>query len=700
MLIFLNSAILMGLAAVAIPILIHLFTRKKTKVIDFSSLRFLLELQKRQIRRLKIRQILLLILRALLVLFLVLTFARPALRQTRGSSLRSGAQLTAAIVLDNTLSMGYKHNGERLLERAKRQALEVVNLLRQGDEIYLIYPQDPPVIPHEGAKHNLDSVRELIENTELAYGNTDYIGALSLAHNLMENSPNINKEVYVLGDLQANGIHFASIGNGLGTKLIARDVSLFVMPTSSDAAENLSIDRIRFGNQILEKNKVIEIETTLRNNSQKAAKNKLVHLFVNGKRVGQNTVDLEPNSATKVIFRMVPDRTGLQSGYVLLEDDDLLEDNRRYFSFHIPDEIPVLLVGNRRDDTRFIQLALSPERNASSNFTLESITRKELGEKDLGRFQCVILSNVSRFDHVEALKIEEYVAAGGGLMVFLGADVNIRNYNENLHKKLNLPPLTESITSRGQDQFLSLGKFDFSHPIFRDVFEGDKNVISPHFRFAINLKPGKPIDKIIEFSNGAPFLFESPHRKGRILYATSGISSDWSDFAMRGIFVLLINRSVVYLAGATTEEKDDFYVNDEIAFQPDGSFSNPDLTMEGPDGEIVKIKPEVFRGKYSVRYSGTQHPGIYKLFNQGERLTQWAVNYDPVETENAAIDPHQLKDVIETEQFYVIENTGDIEERLVQSRFGTELWRYFAAAALILILIEMALVREKRTVAN
>ena len=78
MLTFLNSAILFGLAAVTIPILIHLFTRQKTKTIYFSSLKFLKQLQQRQIRKLKIRQLLLLLIRSLLVLALVLAFRIPS----------------------------------------------------------------------------------------------------------------------------------------------------------------------------------------------------------------------------------------------------------------------------------------------------------------------------------------------------------------------------------------------------------------------------------------------------------------------------------------------------------------------------------------------------------------------------------------------------------------------------------------------
>ncbi|MFQ5751436.1 MAG: BatA domain-containing protein [bacterium] len=693
MLTFLNSAILIGLAAVTIPILIHLFTRQKIKIVYFSSLRFLKELQKHKIRRLKIRQILLLLLRALLILLLVLAFSRPALKRTRAASLETGAQLTAVIILDNTLSMGRAFEGQRLLEVAKQRALKVVDLLRPGDEIYLLYPQNPPTFAYEGARYNLESVLEHIENTELSYGTTDYVTSLSWANNIMKNSTNINKEVYLIGDLQKNGLKSAEIGDGnIG---FGEKINLYVLPTTSSNVENLSIFNVRFENQILEKGKVVKIDTEIKNNTQNAVKNKLVHLFVNGKRVGQDAVNLAPKASTNVVFRMVPDHTGLQSGFVLLEDDDLIEDNRRYFTFYIPKEIPVLVVGSREKDTYFISLALSPDKDATSYIKLKEILSKDLLQQNFDDFQVVILSNVAKLDHVEALKIQNYVAAGGGLMVFLGADVNLRNYNENFHKKLNLPPLTESITSQGNDQFLSLGKIDFSHPIFKDVFEDEKNVASPHFRFAINLQSSKPIDKIIEFSNGAPFLFEAQFQKGRIMYVTSGVSNDWSDLVLRGIFVPMINRCVSYLAGATVAETEEYYIGEEITYYPPSNFVNPGLSLEKPDGNRVMIKPQVSKGTYFIRFKETDRPGIYNLYNDKKILAHWAVNYNPEESDDATFAPEDLIERVKAEQVSIIQTTEKMAEMLNESRFGQELWKYFAVTALVILVLEMLLFREK-----
>ncbi|NIR49069.1 VWA domain-containing protein, partial [candidate division KSB1 bacterium] len=694
MLTFLNSAILFGLAAIAIPILIHLFTRQKTKVINFSSLRFLKELQKQKVRRLKLRQILLLILRALVIFALILAFSRPALKQTGSASLESGAQLTSVIILDNTLSMARESEGKRLLDQAKKRALDVVELLRPGDEIYLLYPQAPPKFAHEGPRYNRESIRQLIEDTELSYQKTDYIAAFSLASQIMNESANINKEVYLIGDMQKNALPLTNNGNA--AQWFDDTVKFYSLPiTPASKSENLAISNIRFGSQILEKDKVVELEAMVENHSDDVVQNKLVHLFVNGKRVGQDALNLEPQAAQSVLFRMVPDRTGQQSGYVLLEDDLLLEDNRRYFTFNIPDEIPVLLVGNRENDTYFIKLALSPDKETMSYIKFDEISPDAITQTNLDNYEVVVLSNVPKFDHVETMRIKNFVEAGGGLLVFLGADVNLRNYNENLHAKLNLPPLTEAISSSNQEQFLSLGKIDFSHPIFKNVFEDEKNVESPHFRFAIDLKTESPLDKIIEYSNGTPFLFESEFQKGRILYATTGISSEWSDLALRGIFVALINRSVSYLAGTTNQHRDEILVGEEITYYPEESSLSANLSMEKPDGSRIRIKPEVTQGKYFVRFNETDLVGIYGLYNGDQIVSKWSVNYDSRESDPTTFETDQLAEIVGTKEFYEIQENEQIAIRLKESRFGRELWKYFVVLALLLLLAEMFIYREK-----
>jgi len=693
MLTFLNSFALAGLATIAIPLLIHLFTRQKTKIIYFSSLKFLKELQRQKIRRLKIRQWLLLALRMLLLLFLILAFARPTLRTSTASAVSSGSPITAVIVLDNSLSMGRNYRGQRLLDQAKKRAVEVVALLKPGDEMYLLYPQNPPRFAREEALFNVASMLTSIEETELSYHGTDYSAALTEAKQIMSSSSNLNKEVYLIGDLQKNGFSFET--DSTDEKALADDVNLFVLPVQAKKEENLGIATLQIVNQILEKGKVVEVQARVRNDSDSRISNKLAHLFVNGKRVGQQVVNVEPHSAVNLAFKIVPEKTGFQSGYLLLENDDLNEDNKRFFAFHIAEDIPVLLVGNKPDDTFYLQLALRPGPDLASYVKIDEIQSSRLDNLQLNSYRAIVLSNVARLNSTQVLKLRTFLKNGGGLMVFLGPDVDLRNYNETLQRKLRLPNLTQTITQAGADQFLTLTRFDFSHPIFHDVFDGDRSMQSPHIRFAVGVQPDRPLDKIISYSNGAPFLFESQYEQGKILYVTTGISNDWSDIAFRGLFVPLINRSVFYLAGAASAENEQLLVDAPLLFQSGKLSAAANLALEKPDGSKTKVRTDVASSTYTVHFDNTEQPGIYRLFDGENVVAQWAVNYDPQEIESAPVSFDELQTNLAMDHIIAVDPGNPIDRALEETRFGTELWKWLVAIALLLLLVESILAREK-----
>ncbi|MCW8803913.1 MAG: BatA domain-containing protein, partial [Ignavibacteriaceae bacterium] len=101
---FLNPAVLFGLLAASIPIIIHLLNLRKLKIIEFSTLQFLKELQKNKIRKIKLKQWLLLALRVLIILCIVTAFARPTLVGVSIGGTTSAAKTTAVFILDDTFS--------------------------------------------------------------------------------------------------------------------------------------------------------------------------------------------------------------------------------------------------------------------------------------------------------------------------------------------------------------------------------------------------------------------------------------------------------------------------------------------------------------------------------------------------------------------------------------------------------------------
>ncbi len=151
---FLNPFVLLGLAAAAIPLLLHLLNLRKLKTIDFSTLRFIKELQKTQIRKLKLQQILLLILRTLIIVFAVLAFSRPVIKSTL-PVFGGHVKTSAVIILDNSFSMDVSDESGNRLAQSKNVAAQIIRALKDGDEAAILTSADV----NEKRKINFSSTR-------------------------------------------------------------------------------------------------------------------------------------------------------------------------------------------------------------------------------------------------------------------------------------------------------------------------------------------------------------------------------------------------------------------------------------------------------------------------------------------------------------------------------------------------------------
>lgn len=691
---FLNATLLIGLLAGAIPIIIHLITRQKAKIVNFSTLRFLKELKNQQIRRLKIRQILLLILRTLIILLLVLAFARPTLKGRFGSGVVATAKTTAVLILDNSLSMGVESGGQVLFDAAKQRAQEIENLFGFGDEIYGLFASTGTTPVYDGAKYDFKTVTKIVQKSITSQSSTDLVAALLKAKEILQQSTNINKEIYLISDLQQSG--FRNIENLVLPLLQDQGMKIFTMPLHARQVSNLAITDVKPANQIIEKGKVVELEATIKNSGTKPERNKLVQIFIDDKRAGQATLNIEPGKSQTTKFRVVPQRTGLIAGSVLLEDDDLFADNRRYFTFSVPEQTNVLVIGQSEQDTRFLQLALNPELNPASSIKVDYLSPNRIEFRTLKNYHVVILSNIPRVEGALLNSLRDHIDAGSGLIVFLGNEVDLRSYNENFNQKFSLPAFTETIGEMGaRDSYLTLGKVDFSHPIFSGVFEDKKQEVeSPQFYFLTKMKITTQQEAVIGFSNGDPFLVESDFGKGKVLLFTSAIDPNWSDLYLKGLFVPLMNRCVMYLSGNANKTNQNFFVNQDLTTDVAEVDNFTNFQVEKPDGKLTKIIPQIGEGNFKINFKETDLAGIYSLYAEDRLLTRWAVNPDPAESDLTPIAMDELEHIIGGGSIISIQKEQALANIVTTSRYGRELWKYFIGIALLFLIIEMLLARE------
>src|SRR5436190_18667939 len=216
---FLNPLFLFGLAAAAIPVLIHLFTRRKPREIRFPSLDFLAEVNQSEIRRLRLKQWLLLALRTLAVALLAMAMARPSLKGGAGAhGGRSGAAASTLVALvDVSGSMGAPDaEGRPLTATARRVVESLLATLGPADELLLV-PYDRAVHPlSEKPLADAARLRAAAQGLAPSASATDHAAALALAGRALTQSRSLNRELFWISDFQRSGFHGAPAAGGSG----------------------------------------------------------------------------------------------------------------------------------------------------------------------------------------------------------------------------------------------------------------------------------------------------------------------------------------------------------------------------------------------------------------------------------------------------------------------------------------------------
>ncbi len=183
---FLNSAFLLALAAVSVPIIIHCLSKRRIKTIEFSSLKFLEQMQKSRMRWLKIKELLLLIIRMIIIALIVMAFARPTLRGFIGSS---GAASSVVIILDRSASMEADGETGSIFDEAKRMAGRLVDILEPGDVVTVIsYPEGGSPVAF-GPFNPGDNLKRRLKDIEPGYQAGNIGEALHSALEILQESP-------------------------------------------------------------------------------------------------------------------------------------------------------------------------------------------------------------------------------------------------------------------------------------------------------------------------------------------------------------------------------------------------------------------------------------------------------------------------------------------------------------------------------
>ena len=691
---FLNPFLLLGLAAAAIPILVHLFHFRKPKEVEFSSLQLVRGLQQKAMQRLRIRQWLLLALRTLAILGLVVAFARPVVESAWAGVFAGRAPAAIALVIDTSPSMTLRDSQGELLQQAKELAAALAETLQPGDELYLV-PTASADLDARAAFTQPGPALDAVGRIESSAGGAPLVHAVARAAALLEDAGQLSREVFVLSDFQATTLGAGGDSLGFG---VPDGIRVTLLPLGDRAAPNVAVTDVQVQSQLVEAGRPVHIETEL-TAFEEDADGYGASVFLEGQRAGQTAADLQAGQAQPVRFVATPDGTGWLAAEIQTEADAAEWDNTRHFVLHVPGARRVLVVEGEAPQTSLVQLALelAAERG---NVEMNAIPFSRLAAEDLGRYDAAVLVGPEALSSGEVAALERFVTAGGGVVLFPGEEAGAGAYDA----------LLQSLGGGGTAGMLGrvgsaepVGRFDrvdLEHPLFEGVLDGSGELESPEVYAALRYRAGSGDEQtVIRLAGGVPFLQEIRHGQGALLYYAVAPDPRWSDFAVRGVFVPLLYRSVLY-AAAEAASGESLVAGEVGSVRLVGLESADPVRVVSPDG-AEQIPPQRTLPGGVLLELLPETAGVYALY-QGDRLIRRvAANVAAAESNLARLSPEEAARRIGAAtgaQVRVLDAAGgqglSAADRVQTGRSGVELSRWFLLLTLAALVAETLVARR------
>jgi hypothetical protein len=717
---FLNPLILFGLAAAAIPVLLHLFNLRKLQRIEFSTLAFLKELQKTRIRRLKLRQLLLLFLRTLLIVLIVTAFSRPTIKTSAFGGVHAQARTSAVIIIDNAYSMTSTDEQGQLLKQAKEGASGILQLMKEGDDVSILRVSDASTSPANGTvmpTRDVSVAQAAIQTVEPSYRHGTLEEALRHAASLLSTSKNPNKEVYVFSDFKRGNLdNEPALRRTEGS--VPGDVRFYFFPLGNKTRQNLGVTSVTIENALFGVGKPLSLKVRVNNWGDQDVRNDVVSVFLNGARVAEKSIDILAQNSSETTFGLMPTRTGYQDGSVEIQDDDLEYDNHRSFCVDIPAQMRMLLVGSQAD-LRFVRLALSAQpTEGESVIKLSTIAPDRLSTNEIDGADVILFANVKNLTSAQQLQIRTFVESGGGLMFFPGSGTDSASFRSVWADNLGIPPVSSvrKIQQRGNQtsSVIEFDRIDFRHPVFagmfgeeqlkqesrqKDISSPSRSLESPAIHSYVQYLTNLHSIPIITLSDGSPFVMEQRLENGVIMVFGVSATTDWSDFPLKGLFVPLLHSAATYAAqrNAITPE---VTAGNEVVL----SFRNQGIEKVMVQNPMkVDIAGDVQRSTRggTLHFRETSLPGIYSVRSGSTLLRKFVVTLDARESNTSRASSKEIDVMlgrldIPVKSVETFQQRASAKEAIVQSRVGLELWKYFVATALLVALLESVISRTGR----
>jgi Aerotolerance regulator N-terminal/von Willebrand factor type A domain len=515
---FLSPWFLAGMAAVGLPLWLHLLRQYKRTPQPFSSLMFFERRQQSSVKHRRLRYFALLSLRMAMLVLLAVAFASPFITRTSDVS---GRRKLTVIAIDRSFSMRY---GDRM-QQAKAEAHRILNGLHGRDfaQVVAFDAHVESLTRPEPARDVLSAAIDAVQPTDLASS----FGEFTRALRVMDQSSGMALDVHLISDMQQT-----SLPSAFRDLEIAPHTALTLHSVGRANAPNWAVESVTAPAHVYSTGHTRLIATVA--GWHTPAAQKTISVLLDGKPIAARDVTLPANGRAQAEFVGLDVPYGEHRGEVRIKPhDELSNDDSFFFSLERSDPRKVLFLyaGGRAQPAFYYKTAMDSASDTGLVVQTEAV--ELAGRDDLSKFAYVVLSDVGDPGDALTRALSDYVRAGGSVFIALG---------ENTRKSGRLPLLGDRFSTNFGKQ--GAGSVDTQHPALDGA-----HFDNVEFSDAAQLAEKTGARVIAKLADGSPLLVEERVGEGRVLIFTSTLDNSGNDFPLHASFVPFVAQTGRYLAG-------------------------------------------------------------------------------------------------------------------------------------------------------
>lgn len=677
---FLYPALLGALAALAIPIIIHLFNFRRFKKVYFTNIRFLKEVKEETASRSKIKHLLVLLCRIAAIAAIVIAFAQPYIKS--GNAEISKGSRAVSVYVDNSFSMDAQSNDVSLFEKAKRKAREIADAYDDPDTKFQLLTND-----FEGRHQRLVNKEEyvaFVDELAISPNVRTLSSVVQRQKQALTHSNAVKNNLFVISDFQKNTVN-------IDTTLFKADstYNFYFVPLQSVEQQNVYIDSAWFESPVRMLNEKCKLLVRIKNTGQNDVSNSRLTLRINNQVKALNDFSLAAQQTIVDTINFVVTENGWHQSELSISDYPIQFDDTYYFTFNVAAQISVLDLHSGKPN-----LYLNTLFKQISGFVLQSQSINQLDYAKLGNYQLIILDELREIPTGLASELQRYVEQGGSLFVVPAKAMNADSYNTFLR---SLRTDTYGTWNANPQE---IDDINTQQEVFKDVFEKiDPNMDLPQVKAAYDMTALSGAESLLKLKNGNAFLNKYSLGSGKVYLLASPLQITETTLPAHAIFVPMLYRMAV-LGSKNTPIAYTIGTDQLLQTTNNAGKTEAVYKLKGQEQEFIPGQKILGTTLSLSLNNDLRQAGIYQLLldKEPQPLDYFGFNFNRQESLLSYFGMDELKQRFTSPNVKFFDNADiDFSFLIGQIDKGIALWKWCVIAALIFLLLEILLLRFWRT---